>query len=294
MRIVVRIFIIWSFLITPTFGATIFSYVEKITTIPFGRDYRYVADYVVEWDYSDTTKNPCYLWKKCRVVPYLYKDGVFMGHVLADMQTVDSDYRPCIASSPTLGALGECLIGYTVRGATMIEGGEIAFSNPTHIPYRFYSTSIVNNLGGYCFKFTMMGQRSANVGSSDLGVIPSVCGIAPPPIGICSTPDSIDIDHGVVNSKFTSSTILSEQFNIECNQDMTATIILSGLKNGRLKLTDNLESELKINGYQADQTPNLNFKAGSNSINITSELINSGVITGGEYQAQAIMTLAIE
>ena len=288
MKIVVRFFILCFSLIAPTYGAAIFSYVENITSEPFGNVYVYTADFVLEWDYSDTTANPCYLKGSCYLQPYLVKDGAWQNHVLAHPQSLHSKYRPCITTSPTLGALGQCLDGYSVPSATSNPGSVITFSSSTHLIYKFYSSVPPAN---YCFKIWVFG---GDWGTQDLGTISGVCGIAPPPIGICSTPDSIDLDHGMVNSKFTSSTILSEQFNVECNQDMTATIILSGLNNGRLKLTDNLESELKINGYQADKTPNLNFKAGSNSINITSELINSGIVTGGEYQAQAIMTLAIE
>lgn len=264
----------------PSSGTVIFAYFNSVKTED---NLYFYGDMILDWDLSEQTKNPCYLYHSCSLTMGLYTEAGFRYLVSYPITT---SHRPCLTTAKTYGELGQCLEGYTTQAGLAID--TFTFSNPTHINVGL--TTDGNSVG--CVKIKMSGAKGW--GSEDLGIIPTVCGMAPPPMGACSTPDFIDFDHGTVNNNYSNGNILTDSFNIECNQTLTAKLSLNRLTDGKLKLTDGLNSALKINGYNADNTPSFDLKAGSNVFNITSELIKSGTVTPGDYQAQTIMMLALE
>lgn len=273
----------------PSNSATIFSYFDSIKTVStpiVGGVYKvYYGDLVIDWDYTDQTKNPCSGYISCTLDMALYSTNGALDSWLS--YPITTKHRPCMTDAKTLGELGQCLEGYTTQPGLAID--TFTFSNPTHVNVRFGPRENVV----VCVRMSLSGVKDA-WGTQQLGTIPTVCGIAPPPVGVCSTPDSIDFDHGTINSNYSNGNLLTNTFNVECNQALTAQINLYGLEDSKLKLTDGLSSALKINGYNADNTPSFNLNAGGNSFNITSELIKSGAVTAGDYQAQTVMVLTID
>ena len=269
-------------------NATVYSYgMDDGKTINSVR----VVSLVMEWDVSDETKNPCltdprgYSPRKCEL-EIRVRDGVDYSHHAIYALTSE-----CMIQVKTLGALGTCLSQSTsdyhsnVRNVVL---GETTTFDYIRAGLRLTTPYLCVNI--------RYRTTPTNVGSSEWIQFPNqVCGLMPPPQGVCSTPDLIEFDHGTVSSDFSVSELV-QSFNVECNMDFNAAILLTMLDNSsRLKLGDNLYSTLMINGeYATNANKKFNLKTGSNNIEISSRLSRSGEIKSGDYSGQTVMILSMD
>ncbi|WP_195432525.1 MrfJ [Morganella morganii] len=80
----------------------------------------------------------------------------------------------------------------------------------------------------------------------------SICGVAPPPGGICSFtadyPNAI-LDHGRVPDNEINGDQTSQYLRMKCNKDTAVRIYSVSDTDARLKLKNNLYSRLTLNGY---------------------------------------------
>lgn len=265
-------------------NAAVYSYGESVKATGLN----YTFHIKVEWDPSDATKNPCLVsptnWSvtKCELRIRIAGGGS-TDHGL-DYVTSD-----CMIQVKTLGELGSCLSGSTYYQmftiSNLVLGEETSFDFLA-IGYNEGSNPCVDIL----YRTTTFGG-----GSDPWTTLPNqVCGLMPPPIGVCSTPDSIEFDHGTVSTNFDASELV-KSFNIECNMDLSAGITLSMLDNSsRLKLGDNLYSTLMINDAAISNTNKIDLKTGANNFKMTSKLSKAGEIKSGDYSGQTVMILFID
>lgn len=246
-----------------------------------------------EWDPTDTTENLC------------WKGGVSWATVTScDLQLVYSDVNnpdkrldviafmitdPCLINYKTWGEVAsKCLHLITYPrlpgGGSFVLGAKGSFTNVS-----LYNSSVPEMV---CARFYFRVTTKEYGSASYLPIPNQMCGLPPPPIGACLTPDAINFDHGTVNTDL-NNTKLSQAFTIECNIDISVSISVPMLDKGNLTLGNNLYSSLRINGKYADDTARYNLKKGLNQFEMTSELGKKGVVSGGDYSGQSVMILYI-
>ncbi len=108
----------------------------------------------------------------------------------------------------------------------------------------------------------------------------SVCGVAPPPGGICSfTADypSAILDHGRIPDNEINGNQASQYLRMKCSKDATVRIYSVSDTESRLRLKNNLYSRLTLNGYP------LNSSGGGVPVYVR-----------GDYEANALLKSTLE
>lgn len=270
---------LFSFLIWYHNGyATILSHIvdSEITNNGTNTIYEYSID---SWEPdSNALANPCYDNSSC-VIGVSHRHGSDgTGSGMDPSATWTAMKYKCIFQAKDMNELRECLIKSGLS---------------------FPKTGTVNHLGdvvtdecvGLFYKF------SGITVDSDLLLLPgSVCGLAPPPTGGCTLPESVTLDHGVLSSNNISGNTVSHSIEIQCNKEIDGKLYIEGLDNGVLDLGDNsIYSTLSINNTPVtDSGIHIGLVIGNNSVQIKSILATNGTPTTGNHQGQAIMILALE
>lgn len=266
--------------------ASVYSYADSVKAV--GLYYNFHI--IVEWDTSDATANPCLVsptkWRvtKCELRVQIAASGSTF--IYPSLNSVTSD---CMIQVNTLGELGTCLSGSTYIAsagiANVVLGEKTSFN---------FLSEYFKEGSNPCVSIFYRTITFGGGGDSWTTLPNQVCGLMPPPIGVCSTPDSIEFDHGTVNTNFDTSELV-KSFNIECNMDLSAGITLSMLDNSsRMKLGDNLYSTLMINDAVISNANKMNLKTGANNFKMTSRLSKTGEIKNGDYSGQTVMILFMD
>lgn len=282
MKFIMSILVIY----TSLFGvaeASIYTYFNSVTKNESG----YLLDISVEWDANDTTPNICYNVRNCRIYGQLYSNNSFLQNAF----DASARANPCIATEKYLSGLMSCLGSATISGIGSTTKSVNLSSNPGQV--LMLSTADYTQYPNVCFK--LLGADASASPSFGRTEFPSlVCGLAPPPIGACETPDSLDLNHTTVNSKKLNDHTVIQYFNIICNQALSASLKMTGSSSGYLQLGDNLKSSIAVNGVKiAEDTIALNLVTGTNSLVMSSRLVTTGDVAPGDYQSQAVMILTL-
>lgn len=261
-------------------SATVYTYIDDVVDAGLWYTFKIYS----EWDTSNTANTACYIPSRAVERCEIGADIVFLDTQVTAQQIIPMAYSDCTLNAKTYGELTQCLSALSYSSHQL--------GNPSAFNYQLSKTG--DDIGNICLRWRIRATITGS-GSMPWENIPDqVCGLAPPPIGTCSTPSSIEFDHGVVNTNFSNNKLI-KTFNVECNMDTSASISFVMLdSNGNLKLGDNIYSTLKVNDKYADLLTTYNLKTGGNAFTISSELNRTGVVKAGDYSGQTIMTLAVD
>lgn len=174
----------------------------------------------------------------------------------------------------------------------MNELRECLFKNGLSIPLTGTVIHIGQSLTEEC-----VGLFSGEMLATETTLLPgSVCGIAPPPTGGCTLPESVTLDHGTLSTNNISGNTISQEITIECTKQIDGRPYIEGLDDGVLDLGDNsIYSTLSINNTKVtDRGVAVNLLIGENSLQIKSTLSVNGTPSAGSHLGQGIMILALE
>ncbi len=264
--------------------SAIYSYITKSST----ENQKVTYDFVIQqWDKDDATPNPCYNQSQCYImISHRHTENGLGGAFL----TAWSSKIPCVASSKTIGELGQCV----AQQPSNVAGNDGNF--PPGIQLMLPFTGNAHHVGDTITQecVGLFWGHTADYGSAPLPG--SVCGIAPPPIGACGMPDEITLDHGDLPKREVDGNIKTKQITIDCNQKVAAKFYLQGLKNGKLPMDDSaLVSTISLNDTALDENGlGIDLQTGNNLVNISSTLSVSGDVSGGSHTGQGILILALQ
>ncbi|MFJ3264866.1 adhesin [Serratia liquefaciens] len=248
----------------------IYSYIEKSTGSPTNADYEYV---IASWDDDDLTPNPCFGVKTCAISGSHRHNAEGTAGVRFD--GLSSSSEPGILYARTVGELGRIYkqrypfprIGKTHHGGPAVTQECVGI---------FY-------------------QNWAQDGAYRL-MPGSVCGIAPPPIGICSIIDEhLILEHGVLSVSELSGNMSSGSLRVVCSMPTDVVLYIKTESNGLLYIDPKrtIYSKLKVNGMAGNSGYKFTAGSGGVSVPITSELNYVGSVEPGEFSSQTVAILAL-
>lgn len=246
---------------------------------------------ITSWDYDDPTPNPCFQGNSCSVgVNHRHTAGTGGSYYNEPTWGYDTTFggTPCVTESRTIGELGICLRDHpSDRGKS-----GVFLQLPMDGVTRHQGTMVSQE----CVGIFIQPQTSA--GTSAGYLIPgSVCGIAPPPIGACSTPNDIMLDHGSLAQNAITGNTISSLFLIDCNQSVRGMLNMLVPADNYISLGNSgVKSSISINGTPAlhDRGVPVNLVTGENRVTISSTLTSTGPVTAGSHQGDAIMVLSLQ
>lgn len=219
---------------------------------------------------TNTAPNPCLNDKNCVIVVGLeYRANDIVRDNVVQM------YSKCTEEAKTVGELETCLL--------------------TTVGYKFPLARRYNNVSQ-----TPQGCLTlfyGKFGGRDAYPIPgAICGIVPPPGYGCSMPDSLELDHGMVQTSALNGHTVSSQLLISCNTNVSARLYLQSEDGEHINLDKSLSSSLTIDqqGMTATGVP-LKLSTGDKTINVSSKLILSGTSpTSGVHSGSGILILGMD
>lgn len=264
------IFIIWFH----NSYATIFSHItDAEATYGGGVDYSFSID---SWEPdANPAANPCYENTSCVVGVSHRHNADGSGNYIIPSARWSAMKVPCISQAQDMNELRECLL-----------------KNGLSIPLTGTLTHVGDSLTEEC-----VGLFSGGLLSTEATALPgSICGIAPPPTGGCTLPESVTLDHGTLSSNNISGNTISKEITIECTKEIDGRLYVEGLDNGVLDLGDSsIYSTLSINNTNVTNSGvAVDLIIGNNSLQIKSTLSVNGTPSVGTHQGQGVMILALE
>ncbi|HIF2548589.1 TPA: hypothetical protein ACXZLZ_004148 [Salmonella enterica] len=290
MRYIYFVFFCW--LWSPVCSSAIFSHIISAESGPIpNRIYYYFS--IDSWT-DDPTPNPCYGESTCAIaIDHRHTDAGNNGKhsVLAGWESTG---LPCITKSITMTDLRECMWGkpatYSDIGLDPGSGIGTRFTLPFLGEEGHSGMTITQECVGLFWGTSFDGES--------MRLLPnSVCGIAPPPIGSCGMPGSIEIDHGSLPASSVDGNIASTTFPVDCNKAITIKLYMRGLENNRLPLDSGsgIYSQLILNDNPiSEQGVALNLLQGENILRLNSRLISDGKVSSGKHQGQGILIMSFE
>ncbi|WP_155959487.1 MrpH family fimbial adhesin [Klebsiella aerogenes] len=274
--------ILFYFMNISSVNSMIFSHIDKSEGTPTNAKYYFTID---SFDNQDTTQNPCFGDTVCTVgINHRHSSKGEGGNaVFAEWTGRKGASTSCVINVSTIGKLLNCL--------------KNTDSNKGHVRLNVPLSGVTNHTG------PAVTQECVGLfwkkGSSSAGgqLLPgSVCGIAPPPIGACSTPDSVVIDHKTLSESEVNLNNASATFIIDCNKKVAAKLYFKNLTGGKLNLGDgSIYSTLSIDNQPVnDNGFNKDLSTGSNYINLSSSLHTNGKVKPGSYNGQAVMIISLQ
>lgn len=268
-----NVFLLLFFLWSSSVSSAIFSRILGYST--FSVDYNFSIDL---WT-DDSTPNPCLGDDDCNIAINHRHHSDGRGGIATDYWSASK--IPCIATAATMTDLRECLEG-------KVSHDGLTFNLPlTGSAHHAGSMEIEECVGLF------YSSHKHNDGTLLPG---SVCGLAPPPVGACSLPSSITLDHGNLSESAIQNSTATQSLLIDCNRELLGQLFIEGLSNGQLNLDDgSITSILSIDGDNiGDSGKSVDLAVGQNTIEIKSTLQLTGKPTAGKHQGQAILILALQ
>lgn len=259
-------------------SAQIYSYVTKSTGSPSNAAYEYVLE---SWDKDDSSPNPCYQQSMCAVgINHRHTSANTGGStaVTPSASIVGSGRYPQITQLRTMGELSrfyQSIYPLPIVGATSHVGDAIT----QECVGLFYTTS----------------SSSAVEGNSARLMPSSVCGIAPPPVGVCGIDEQqLDLNHGVLPDTDLVGNTARGSLRVVCSQKMNIVMYIRVGSNGRLDLGNSgVYSTLRINGALGNLGYQFTADTRGVTVPITSTLGVTGTIKAGNYSGQSVAILAL-
>jgi hypothetical protein len=259
-------------------SARIYSYISKSSGTKTNAKYEFV---IASWDDVDYNSNPCYGLKRCVI-------GVNHLH--------DYNHRGGVATVTPKVAVGSSTAPDLLTVRTMGEVGRI-FKRFYSLPIygsTYHKGSMITN---ECVGIFWSGKSATNINVSSAELVTgSVCGIAPPPIGVCSiSEERIVLNHGSLTGDSLQGNVARGSLFVVCSQPTSVALTIRVDNNSRLSLGNNtgVYSTLRINdkpgvsGYQF-----VALSSGA-TIPITSTLGVNGAVKPGNYSGQTVAILAV-
>lgn len=277
----------------PSSYAGIFSSVDKVELDDtVGGIMMAKIDIRTEWDATDQQVNPCLNYYRCGIMIDLINGntGAYITSVVDySYSNTNVGVNACISQSVRIGELGKCLEGLTPSWWTSNNSnfpGKIAWPLTIQFTLPFAWVEKQNICLNIRWGSTLDGKG---------GTLPGmVCGLAPPPIGSCLFPDTAEFDHGILSNESLDGKTISQKMNVTCNYDVKGALSLSMLTNNKIKLSDSLFSEIKVDGTTLTETPQpVNIVVGTNTFTLTSTLATAGKVTAGDYTGQSILLFSL-
>ncbi|CAI0975186.1 Uncharacterised protein [Serratia proteamaculans] len=260
--------------------AQIYSYITESTGIPTSAKYKFVID---SWDREDTMPNPCFGQRMC-AVGINHRHTPNEGGGTSDVDnpaTIGSGPHPEIVKLKTMGELSRYYQSIyplpQVGGTSHV--GEARIQECVGLFYNIHSPSSVR--------------------SNDSRIMPgSICGVAPPPIGVCGIEEQrLDLQHGVLQESELAGNTARGSLRIVCSKKMNIVMHIRTGSHGRLDLGANsgIYSTLSVNGAVNDQGyPFNNVDPTGVILNITSTLgVTGTTVKAGDYSGQTVAILVI-
>ncbi|MCC4106648.1 MrpH family fimbial adhesin [Serratia ureilytica] len=263
------LFLISSF---SAYGGGIYSYISKSTILPDGISFIY--DYTIEsWDEDIDIPNPCYGTRDCFVyITHKHSDNWDAGQQGFEGYTIDS------RNLKTVGELGR------------------EYKKKRPLPYsgNLGHGDTNKKVSAECVAIYYIRDHS-----QDRKVMPGmICGVAPPPAGICGFTNMSDItlDHGPVSASAQHDP-RTVNIGVSCSRPTPLKLYVKTGSNGRLDLNgpgSGVYSTLRLNKVPADQGLDLQ-QVGPSGVNVSlsSELHTNVSSTAGNYAGSAIVILAV-
>lgn len=271
----INIFMVLLLMCSGSVNAAIFSRILGYSTFS-EVDYNYSIDV---WT-DDPTPNPCFGDDRCYISinHRHYSDGRG-GDATEYWYSRD---EPCIETAATMTDLRECLQGKVSNNG---------------VPFNLPMTGIARHSGGSSRVEECVGLFWSSRKHDHGTLLPgSVCGLAPPPVGACSLPSSINLDHGNLSESAIQNSTATQSLLIDCNRELLGQLFIEGLSNGKLIMDDgSITSILSIEGDNIGESGKaVDLVTGQNTLEIKSTLQLTGKPTAGKHQGQAILILALQ
>lgn len=260
-------------------SAQIYSYITESIGSPTNATYKFVIE---SWDRNDQTLNPCFGMKQCAVGINHRHTGSNAGgtaSVLPSSFTLGSAQHPKITQLETMGELGQyyqSVYPLPIEGSTNHVGDAIT----QECVGMFYNTHSA----------TTVSTTSSRLISG------SVCGIAPPPVGVCGIEEQqLDLSHGVLQEPDLMGNTSHGSLRVVCSQKMDIVMYIRTENEGRLELGNNsgVYTTLRINGVAANKGYPFTADALGVTIPVTSTLGVTGTVKAGDYSGQSVAILAL-
>ena len=288
-KLIIKIITLLAFIgISPlSESAGIFSYITKSEKPSSGES---LYEYVIEsWDRNDTTPNPCYGEIRCAVsINHMHdidgSGGASSSSFANPSISVGSRKYPTMLSARTMGELRSIVVpvtGMPIRGSI-----------------RHLGTQQVDE----CVGLFYTTKNSSNATFKDAHLLPgSVCGIAPPPVGVCNfTADNLTLDHGSINVEDTlngkniNGNKVSATLGIQCSLAKRLRVIASTDNDGMAMLGNNLYSKVTMNSVPITGSGTVyNLPGGTTQFTIASELRSNGSVAPGNYNKVVNLILTL-
>jgi len=238
---------------------------------------------ISSWDGGGNMGNPCYTNTLCSIsINHRHTSDGMGGLNPVAQWTANS--LPCIAKSQYMNQLRACMMNQQPSSGTDYS----AF----RLPYDGFAWHTGDMVTQEC-----VGLFYQNSPGAPWYPLPeSICGLAPPPIGACSSPDNIVLDHRELPSSQVAFARTSTSFVLDCNQKVAGQFYLQGLENNTLPLgSGDIRSTLSISGMPlTSHGVAVNLSSGVNTLEITSTLSVTGPLQPGEHTGQGVLILALQ
>ncbi len=259
-------------------SAQIYSYVTKSTGSPSNASYEFVLE---SWDTDDSSPNPCFQQAQCAIgINHRHTSSNTGGNagVSPSAYVVGSARYPQITKLATMGELSrfyQSINALPIKGSTFHNGEAIT----QECVGLFYNT-----------------RSGSGVGDSNAILMPgSICGIVPPPVGVCGIDEQqLDLNHGVLSDTELTGNTARGSLRVVCSQKMTIVMYIRVGSNGRLELGNSgVYSTLRVNGALGNQGYQFTADTRGVTVPITSTLGVTGTVKAGDYSGQSVAILAL-
>ncbi|WP_164057809.1 hypothetical protein, partial [Serratia marcescens] len=245
---------------------------------------------ISEWDYEDSTPNPCYGLTSCYVaISHRHNTAGGPGNTVTSWS---ANGVKCISSSKNIGELGVCL----KDSPSNIKGTNYPWAIGIHLTIPFSGDTVHGGAIVYPECVGMFWSTTPIKMDSPGSLLPgSVCGLAPAPTGNCGMPDSIMLDHGSVPNNSIDGSKAVQQITIDCNNPLSGRLFLQGLTKGKLPVGGGIYSTISLNNLILNESGvKIPLVGGANPLLITSTLSTSGQISGGEHVGHGVLILTLD
>ncbi|WP_164058205.1 adhesin [Serratia marcescens] len=260
-------------------SAQIYSYVTQSTGSPSNASYKFVLE---SWDMDDLSPNPCYQQANCAI-------GINHRHTSTNTGGTSS-------VSPSAYVVGSTRYPQITQLATM---GELSrfYQSIYPLPIQGSTWHVGESITQECVGLFYNTRSGSAVTGSNARLMPSsVCGIAPPPVGVCGIDEQqLDLNHGVLQDTELAGNTARGSLRVVCSQKMNIVMYIRTGSSGRLDLGNNsgVYSTLRINGVLGNQGYPFTADTSGITLPVTSTLGVTGTVKAGDYSGQSVAILAL-
>ncbi|CAI1094347.1 hypothetical protein [Serratia quinivorans] len=197
---------------------------------------------------------------------------------------------------------------YTVNASNFKTMGEVAASFKSNVSLPLSDVATATTWGTVSSKFreeaacfglfslTPPGAGTIITGSQGTPAPGSICGIAPPPVGVCKLVGDIILDHGTVNSDKINGNQATTTAYLECSQAMSIKVTAMGMgaQDVTLRVDGSLSASLQVNGVAGKTGANVDVPANTRTpVKFISVLKTKGAVAAGPFSGSGTAVLSI-